>query len=111
MKTNAGISLGLMMFLEYFIWGSWYVTLGTYMGENLHSSGIQIGATYGALAVATIISPFFVGMIADRFFAAQKIMGVLHLLGGAVLFLATRVVDNTVFYWVVLLYFAVSGKG
>jgi nucleoside transporter len=104
MKTNAGISLGLMMFLEYFIWGSWYVTLGTYMGENLHSSGIQIGATYGALAVATIISPFFVGMIADRFFAAQKIMGVLHLLGGVVLFLATRVVDNTVFYWVVLLY-------
>jgi nucleoside transporter len=104
MKTNAGISLAVMMFLEYFIWGSWYVTLGTYMGENLHSSGIQIGATYGALAVATIISPFFVGMVADRFFAAQKIMGVLHLLGGVVLFLATRIVDNAVFYWIVLLY-------
>jgi nucleoside transporter len=104
MKTNAAISLSMMMFLEYFIWGSWYVTLGTYMGDNLHASGTQIGATYGALAVATIISPFFVGMIADRFFSAQKIMGVLHLLGGVVLFLATRIVDNTVFYWIVLLY-------
>ncbi len=78
-----------MMFLEYFIWGSWYVTMSTYMGNNLHSSGIQIGAAYSALAIATMISPFIVGLIADRFFAAQRIMGVLHLLGAALLFLAT----------------------
>src|ERR1700753_3072589 len=97
MKTNTGVSLGAMMFLEYFIWGSWYVTLGTYMGENLHSSGLQIGSTYGALAVATIFSPFFVGMIADRFFAAQKIMGVLHLIGGLLLFLTTKILDNDAF--------------
>lgn len=104
MKTNTRISLSLMMLLEYFIWGSWYVTLGTYMGENLHSSGLQIGATYGALAIATMISPFFIGMIADRFFAAQKIMGVLHLVGGVLLFLATKIMDNTAFYWIVLFY-------
>lgn len=104
MKANAGILLGLMMFLEYFIWGSWYVTMGTYMGEHLDSSGVQIGAAYSALAIATMISPFFVGMIADRFFAAQRIMGVLHLLGAALLFLATRITDNTFFYWVILLY-------
>lgn len=104
MKTNTGIPLSLMMFLEYFIWGAWYVTLGTYMVENLHATGIEIGATYGALAIATMISPFFVGLVADRFFAAQKIMGVLHLLGAALLFFATRIGDNGTFYWVILAY-------
>jgi len=96
--------LSFMMLLEYFIWGSWYVTLGTYMTEYLHASGTQIGAAYGALAIATIISPFFVGFIADKYFSAQRIMGVLHLVGAALLFLATRVTNNTSFYWIVLFY-------
>ncbi len=102
MKSSA--LLALMMFLEYFIWGAWYVTMGTYMSENLQSSGIDIGAAYSALAIATIISPFFVGMFADRFFAAQKLMGVLHIVGAVVLFLATIITNNTVFFWVILLY-------
>jgi MFS family permease len=97
MKTKTGVLLSLMMFLEYFVWSSWYVTMGTYMSTNLHSSGVQIGAAYSALAIATMISPFFVGMIADRFFAAQKLMGVLHLLGAVLLFFATRITDNTTF--------------
>ena len=92
------------MLLEYFIWGSWYVTMGTYMSVFLQSSGVQIGAAYSALAIATMISPFFVGMVADRFFAAQKIMGVLHVVGAALLYLATQITDNTAFYWVVLVY-------
>lgn len=104
MKTNTGVSLGLMMFLEYFIWGSWYVTMGTYMGEHLQSTGLQVGAAYSALAIATMISPFFVGLVADRFFAAQRIMGVLHLLGAAMLFLATKITGNSPFYWVILVY-------
>ncbi|MEP6725823.1 MAG: nucleoside permease, partial [Bacteroidota bacterium] len=104
MKLNTGISLAVMMLLEYFIWGAWYVTMSTYMSEHLHSSGLQIGAAYSALAIATMISPFFVGLIADRFFAAQKIMGVLHLLGAVLLFYATRITDNGAFYWIVLLY-------
>ncbi len=98
------VQLSLMMFLEYFIWGSWYVTMSTYMGNNLNSSGIQIGAAYSALAIATMISPFIVGLIADRFFAAQRIMGVLHLLGAALLFLATTVTLNGPFYWIILVY-------
>ena len=104
MKLNTGILLALMMLLEYFIWGSWYVTMSTYMSENLHATGLQIGAAYSALAIATMISPFFVGLIADRFFAAQKIMGVLHLVGALLLFMATRITDNNAFYWVILFY-------
>ena len=104
MKIKTGIILSVMMFLQYYVWGSWYVTMGTYMTTNLGSSGIQIGAAYSALAIATMISPFFVGMIADRFFAAQKVMGLLHLVGGALLFLASRVTMNGPFYWVMLVY-------
>jgi len=104
MKTNTGFLLSLMMFLEYFIWGSWYVTMGTYMTTYLDSSGVHIGAAYSALAIATMISPFFVGMIADRFFAAQKIMGVLHLAGAILLYFSTQVETNTGFYWVILFY-------
>lgn len=104
MKGTTGASLSLMMFLEYFIWGSWYVTMTTYMRVHLGANDVQIGAAYSALAIATMISPFFVGMIADRYFAAQRIMGVLHLIGGALLFLATRITDNSIFYWVILFY-------
>ncbi|GIL22102.1 MAG: MFS transporter [Bacteroidota bacterium] len=104
MKPVVFTKLSVMMLLEYFIWGAWYVTMGTYMSEFLGATGTQIGAAYSALAIATIISPFFVGMIADRFFAAQKIMGVLHLIGAALLYLATVVNDNTTFYWIILVY-------
>lgn len=104
MKSTASVLLCLMMFVEYFIWGSWYVTMSTYMAQNLHSSGVQIGAAYSALAIATMISPFIVGLIADRFFAAQRIMGVLHLLGAVLLFMATTVSLNGPFYWIILFY-------
>lgn len=104
MKSTTRIQLSAMMFLEYFVWGAWYVTLGTYMGEHLHATGTEIGNTYGALAIATMISPFFVGMIADKYFAAQRIMGVLHIVGAALLVLATIIENNTAFYWVVLVY-------
>jgi nucleoside transporter len=104
MNWNKAFLLSVMMFLQYFIWGAWYVTMGTYMGEHLQSSGVQIGAAYSALAIATMISPFFIGMIADRFFAAQRIMGILHLLGALLLFLATKITGNAAFYWVILFY-------
>lgn len=104
MKPVDITKLSLMMLLEYFIWGAWYVTMGTYMSEFLGASGTQIGAAYSALAFATIISPFFIGMVADRYFAAQKIMGVLHLVGGALLYFATQVSDNSAFYWIILFY-------
>jgi nucleoside transporter len=80
------------------------VTLGTYMTEFLDSSSVQVGAAYSALAIATMISPFFVGMVADRFFAAQRITGFLHLVGAALLYGATQITNNTVFYWTILVY-------
>ena len=104
MSSNKFVLLSIMMFLQYFIWGSWYVTMVTYMVRHLKSSGVQIASAYSALAIATMISPFFVGMIADRFFAAQRIMGVLHLLGAVLLFLATTITNNAAFYWVILFY-------
>lgn len=104
MNPTNFIKLSLMMLLQYFIWGAWYVTMGTYMSELLGSNAINIGAAYGALAIATMISPFFIGLVADRFVAAQRIMGVLHVLGAGLLFLATQVTDNTAFYWIILVY-------
>ncbi|MDO9339826.1 MAG: nucleoside permease [Bacteroidales bacterium] len=104
MKPKVIIILSFMMFLQYYIWGSWYVTMGTFMTEFLKSSGLQIGAAYSALAIATMISPFFIGMVADRYFSAQRLMGALHILGGLLLFLASKVEHNGPFYWVILLY-------
>src|SRR5689334_5789061 len=104
MKPGVIIKLSLMMLLEYFIWSAWYVTMNPYMKENIGASDVQIGAAYSALAIATIISPFFVGMVADRFFAAQRLMGLLHIIGGALLFTATQIDNANVFYWVILAY-------
>jgi nucleoside transporter len=92
------------MFLEFFIWGAWYVTMGTYLDKVLHATGKQQGYAYGAMAVATIISPFFVGMIADRFFPAQKVLGILHLVGAILLLWVSGIGDPKLFIWVILLY-------
>ena len=89
MNTGKRIQLSLMMFLQYFIWGSWYVTLGTYLLQTLQFSGEQNGLAYGAFSVAAIVAPFFVGMIADRYFATEKVMGTLHLIGAAFMFSLT----------------------
>lgn len=78
-----------MMFLQFFVWGAWFVTLGTHLGE-IGFSGSKIGYTYLMNNIAAIISPFFVGMIADRYFASQKVMGVLHLIGGVIMHFAAN---------------------
>jgi nucleoside transporter len=104
MKSTTRIQLSAMMFLEFFVWGSWYVTMGTYLDKVLHASGVQVGAAYSAMAIATIISPFFVGMVADRLFPAQRVLGVLHLIGAVLLFYITTIGNPDTFYWILLLY-------
>jgi nucleoside transporter len=104
MKSTTRVQLSVMMFLEFFIWGSWYVTMGTYLDKVLHADGVQVGAAYSAMAIATIFSPFFVGMIADRYFDAQKVLGVLHLAGAALMYYITSIDNPDTFYWIVLLY-------
>ncbi len=96
--------LFVMMFLQYFVWGAWYVTLGTYLGETLAFQGQQIGLAVGTTAVAAMISPFFVGMVADRYFATERILAALHLLGGLVLFAASTLDTFGPFYAVLLGY-------
>jgi nucleoside transporter len=104
MKFSVRFLLSVMMFLEFFIWGAWYVTMSTYLAHALGASGIQIGAAYSAMSIATIISPLFIGMIADKFFAAERLLGVLHLAGACFLYLILGVMNPTHFYWFMLLY-------
>jgi nucleoside transporter len=104
MKTSIRIQLMVMMFLQFFAWGAWYGQMSKYLGTSLKATGDQIGNAYLAFSLANIIAPFFVGMIADRYFSAQKLMGVLNLLGAGMLFLVTQVTDGGTFFWVILVY-------
>jgi nucleoside transporter len=103
MSTKTYAQLSVMMFLQFFIWGAWFVTLGTYLFK-IGFSGGQVGNSYLMNNIAAVLAPFFVGMLADRFFASQKVMGVLHLLGGVVMYFATGITDAGVLIPILLLY-------
>ena len=103
MQTGTRINLSIMMFLEFFIWGAWYVPMGVYLGA-IEFPGTAIGSAYSTTALAAIVSPFFVGMIADRFFSAERVLGIMHILGGIVLFGVSRIVEPGMFFWVLLVY-------
>jgi nucleoside transporter len=104
LSAATGVRLAVMMFLQYFIWGAWYVTLGTWLARGLRFSGQEIGLAAGTTAIGAIVSPFLIGLIADRSFATQRLLGALHLIGAVLLFAAARQRSFPVFYATILLY-------
>ena len=104
MKPTLRIQLSVMMFLNYFIWGLWFVTIFTYMTKNLGFSDADAGFAFSTYAIAAMISPFFTGMIADRFFATERILGVLHILGAALMYGVSQATDYGTFFTLLLGY-------
>jgi nucleoside transporter len=102
MSTFIKTRLGVMMVLEYIIWGSWYVTITTYLTSTLHLSGTEAGAVFGTVSVASLVSPFFVGLVADRFFATERVMAALYVAGAVLIFLVTKVESFVAVYSLML---------
>ena len=96
--------LSIMMFLQFFIWGGWFVTLGTFLANTLEASGGQIGMAFSTQSWGAIIAPLIVGLIADKYFNAERILGVLHLLGAALMYMMYQADSFAAFYPYVLGY-------
>lgn len=104
MNQLVRIKLSFMMFLQFFIWGAWFVTLGTFLGKNMNSTGGEIGQAFGTQSWGAIIAPFFIGLIADRYFNAEKILGILHLVGAFLLYQMANCENFSAFYPYVFIY-------
>src|SRR5204863_1625200 len=97
------LPLSIMNFLEFAIWGAWFVVLGNYL-DALRFSRQEIGRIYATIPIGSIISPMFVGAIADRYFNGEQLMGVLHLVGAGLLYAVAQVRTPRAFYWIMLVY-------
>ena len=104
LPSSVRARLSAMMFLQFFVWGAWFVTLSTYLGQGLHFAGTDIGRAYATMPWGAIVAPFLVGMVADRFFAAEKVLGVLHLVGAVLLWQSSNVTSPRTLFWVLLGY-------
>lgn len=104
MKFTTRLQLSTMMFLEFFIWGAWFVTLGNFMFSNLHATGSQTAAAFSTQSWGAIIAPFIIGLIADKFFNAEKILAVLHIVGAILMYQIYKSTDISGFYPYLLVY-------
>ena len=98
------LRLSLMMFLQFFIWGGWFVTLGTFLAQNLKADGAQTALAFSTQSWGAIIAPVFIGLVADRFFNAERLLGILHLIGAVLMYLMYQATDFDAFYPLVLGY-------
>ena len=104
MKFQKRFQLSFLFFLEFFIWGGWFVTMGTFLSQEFNASGSQLAQAYETQSIGAIIAPFVIGLIADRYFAAQKILGILHLIGAALLFTVSKAESFASFYPYIFIY-------
>jgi nucleoside transporter len=104
MRSTIRIQLSTMMFLEFFIWGSWFVTLAAFLANNLSASGVQTGEVFSTQSWGAIIAPFIIGLIADRYINAEKILGFLHIAGAVLMYRMYGAADISNFYPYVLVY-------
>lgn len=105
MNSTTRVQLSLMMFLNFFVWGIWFVTMGTYLTKGIiHATDEQSGLAYGTQCLGAIIAPFIIGLIADRYFSAQKILGILHLAGAVLMYMISEKTTFTSFYSLLLIY-------
>lgn len=105
MTFTLRFQLSLMMLLEYFIKGAWFVTLGTYLIKSLNASGMEVANIFSTQSLGAVFAPFFVGFVADRYFNAERVLSVLHLLGAALLYGMSQAPDASHFYPYVFVYF------
>jgi NHS family xanthosine MFS transporter len=97
------LRLTILSFLQFFIWGAWLITIGAYWFQTKQWSGAQFGAIFSTMGIASIFMPSLMGIVADKWVNAEKLYGVLHLLGGLTLCCIPFVTDPSVFFWVILL--------
>src|ERR1051326_5940013 len=93
----------LLNFLEFFILGSWLISIGNYLGGTLHFTGLQIGAIFSSLGIVSLFMPTLMGIVADKWINAERVLGICHITGAALLFYASTISDPDIFFWVMLL--------
>ncbi|HEV8284302.1 MAG TPA: nucleoside permease [Chitinophagaceae bacterium] len=100
---NIKLRLTIMNFLEFFIWGSWLISIGNYLGGTLHFTGAQIGAVFSTLGIASLFMPALMGIVADKWLNAEKVLGLCHVIGAGMLLWASTITDPGLMFWVMLL--------
>src|SRR5487761_2529844 len=101
--VNIRVRLIVMNFLEFFIWGAWLISIGGYLGGPLHFTGSQIGAVFSTLGIASLFMPALMGIVADKWMNAEKVLGFCHIIGAGMLLWASTIRDPHAFFWVMLL--------
>src|SRR5687767_7597577 len=100
---NTKFRLIVMNFLEFFVWGAWLISLGGYLISTLNFTGGQVGLIYGTMGLASLITPALLGIVADRWMNAERVLGLCHIVGAGLLFWASTVTDYDLMYWIMLL--------